>query len=302
MASGFVQFRKEAVQILDGVVLLPVVLLQVIVEYWMEQKWNPKTLFDWHLADIYSNVPKGLTFYQKTLYICDFGSNALLTYSIDGKAIEGRPPLLNCPVSVDIDYEILYIINKTHVTLCNLKSEILSSWPLPSTEGFDRNIKIDNQILHITIADCHQILLYTKSGNLIKKYGKEKRGNGKEEFSKPMGMGMDHTYLYVCDCYNDRIQILYKDTGRYYNDWGERGAEEGKMDGPSIIYYYLGLLYVGDTLSLSIYSLRGFCLQRLEDKKGKLYWIGGIFVNGNDEQLYITDVTNKRVQIFGKLK
>ena len=66
----------------------------------------------------------------------------------------------------------------------------------------------------------HCILNYQLNGKFISKIGKY--GNGELEFNYPHGLTIDESNgnIYVCDCYNNRIQILSQDF-RFISQFGK---------------------------------------------------------------------------------
>ena len=73
-----------------------------------------------------------------------------------------------------------------------------------------RGVAIYGDRILITQAN-HCILNYQLNGKFISRLGTE--GGGKLEFDYPFGLTIDESNgdIYICDCHNNRVQILYKD-------------------------------------------------------------------------------------------
>jgi len=210
------------------------------------------------------------------------------------------------PSGIDMDEEknLLYIADKNTVTILNITQDIISVWNLPSTSGHFRALKFDDNILYITIEHLHQIFLCNpEDGKVIRKWGTESRGAKEDEFDRPYGITLNKKYVYICDSLNHRIQILTKENGRFNKQWGD-----GLLSSPDSIYYSKSeeIVYIGDSCSVRLYTTNDDkCIQRI----GGTFWgsgknqfdvVFGVFVF--DDQLYVSDYGNKRIQIFRKEK
>jgi len=78
---------------------------------------------------------------------------------------------------------------------------------------------------------------------------------------------------------------------------------EGQFRYPKSIYLddIEKIVYIGDQYSVQLFAPNGQCLQRLGDNKAGKKMNQFCNVHGIckiNEQLYVTDVNNKRIQIF----
>jgi len=215
------------------------------------------------------------------------------------------------PCGIDMDEKnILYIADENNVTLVNLKLEIISSWKLPQKNTGFGGLKIDNKTVYLTIAGIHQIFLcQSEDGKVLKKYGTVDKGSKPGEFNRPCGITVNGTYVYICDCSNHRIQILIKENGTFSYQWGKgkESTEKGHFSYPRSIYYNVleEMFYIGDSYSVQLFRKDNTCIQRLGDttdgnKMNQFYNVWGLSVV--NDQLYVSDFNNKRIQIFRRIQ
>jgi len=130
---------------------------------------------------------------------------------------------------------------------------------------------------------------------VIREFGFVKLGSKVGEFNNPLGLTVDNKYVYVCDHYNHRIQLLTKETGIYFSQWGNEteDTEQLQFCFPRSIYNHLSedLIYVGDLGSVQLFRKDSVYLQRLESPS-----VSGICVM--DDRLYVCDCNNNRIQIY----
>jgi len=93
---------------------------------------------------------------------------------------------------------------------------------------------------------------------------------------------------------------MSKENGTFLKQWGNgtSSTESGNFSLPYSIYHYLidNTFYIGDYSSVQIFTKDDQCIQRIEDTFSIVYGVAII-----DEQLYISDNLNNRIQIFKRL-
>jgi len=112
---------------------------------------------------------------------------------------------------------------------------------------------------------------------------------------------VDDRYVYICDIRNDRVQILTKGNGLFVNQWVP--GDLPVFHSPWVIYYDISydMFYVGDSSGVSIFR-DGVSLQRLGDvispgkEMNSFERVLGFCIM--EDQLYVSDLDNKRIQIF----
>ena len=64
-----------------------------------------------------------------------------------------------------------------------------------------------SDVLYITDVHYHRVFLFTTAGQFLKSFGRY--GSGPGEFNKPQGIVVDEfRFIYVCDTFNNRIQVF----------------------------------------------------------------------------------------------
>ena len=131
---------------------------------------------------------------------------------------------------------------------------------LPAAQPRGLTVSTDGT-LYVADTANHQIWHLNQQGDLLHRWGEQ--GSAPGEFQEPGDLAVDEAgNIYVADTWNHRIQ-KFDAQGKYLTSWGSYGE-------------YL----VGDA--------RG---------NGVFYGPRGIAV-GPDEELFVTDTGNKRVQVF----
>ncbi len=142
---------------------------------------------------------------EDNLYLCSFGSNAILKFSSLGnylgqfsglKPVSGFKPVgqketLNKPYGIALDME-------------------------------------DN--IYVTDLGNNQVQKFDSNGNFLMKFGKE--GKNKGEFISPKGITLDkEANIYVVDSGNSRIQVFSKE-GKFIGKIGEMGRGNAQLLNP----------------------------------------------------------------------
>jgi len=162
-------------------------------------------------------------------------------------------------------------------------------------------VKVDGDHIYIALDEQHQIFLYMSSGTLLKRFGKEEPGCGEGEFNHPLGLAVDQKFLYICDNGNNRVQVLRKDNALYSHQWGAEGTNEGQFSDLRSIHLSEDIVYVGDEVSVQLFTTRGGFLQRLGqtkcgDENGQFFYVNGLLVVA--DRLYVSDSATRRIQVF----
>ena len=101
-------------------------------------------------------------------------------------------------------------------------------------------IHMDN----IYVSSVHKLQKFTSSGELIKCVGR--RGSKEGEFKGPHGVTLYNNQVYVCDCYNHRIQVFDLDLN-FMQSIGSHGKGRGEFSKPFDVKFDTdGYIYVTD--------------------------------------------------------
>jgi len=115
---------------------------------------------------------------------------------------------------------------------------------------------------------------------------------------------VNNNTLYICDSFNHRIQSLNKNHFSFCTQWGSHGTDNGQFRYPESICNWENILYVGDNVSVQLFTSEGTFLSRLGDKKvgnkkGQFQQAWGLCCVR--DRLYVSDRLNSRIQVFQRM-
>ena len=264
---------------------------------------------------------KGRGVYE-VIYTTDVRGRHTLIVKVNGAQIAGSPfqvfariypTLLGKPVRVveGVNYP-------WEIALNGKQQLVVAEWSGKKVTVFDREdkkvqaIKSD-KLSHPTgvavdkddniyVSDDSNCLLlkFSKEGKLVKVVGQ--RGTQPGQFDDHGIIKVINDKVYVCDCGNNRVQILNTEL-EYMNSFGCYGDGVGQFKYPSdITQDRAGNLYVTDTNNnrVQVFDCKGQFLSTF-NKKGaaseQLKSPHGICV-GSDQLVYVCDKGNKCVSVF----
>jgi len=284
--------------------VFPEVLNVIIISYCFWPEWETNASITWSVVD----KPYGILCHQQEIYACFPDINLITKYNLKGETLEKNTVHGAAGIDIDINNSLVYIAGRTEVMLLHLKNKTsLSSWALPVDNRYRfRGIKVDGDILYLTLFDVQQIFLcHSNDGKVLNKFGNTRASSKEGEFNDPHGVTVNMKYLYVCDNNNNRIQVLTKDKGIFFSQWGNKTTKDQLVSPFSVFYDELEMLfYIGDQGSVSVYASdtrtgNGYCIQRfgsLGSQMDEFECVVG-FCRIND-RLYVSDCENNRIQIF----
>ena len=156
---------------------------------------SPTSIFPPHVKPV---VPDYETKQLPTAYCCRKSSE------------QKSPGELNTPRSLAIHYKTgnIYITDRDNhrVQVFSRNGEHLFLFSEKMNDPVGISISQNNVI--VTQKSGHCINMYELEGKLIKSVGSE--GKGESQFKHPLGIDVSdmNNNIYVCDCFNHRIQIL----------------------------------------------------------------------------------------------
>jgi len=288
--------RKYLRTLFDDLTLLYTDLTRLIVSYDAEV-YSTKPTKIWQLG----GRPQGITSDQEFVY---FNAYALFKYNLEGQQVPiKRTYALICPTDMEFYENKFYIIDKKNVRIFSSQLDLLTTFDIIDSKPESNNhMKIDENIIGISIEFRHQIYIYTKDGELKQRIGVASSSVKQGEFNNPCGLTIDKTSLFICDSWNDRIQILNKNKNySFEKEYGQWGTENGFFVLPYVIYSYQEVFYIGDAYSVQLFDDNGNFLQKIGktkngEKSGEFDYVCGICVV--KDRMYVCDSNNKRIQIF----
>ncbi|KAI6657333.1 hypothetical protein LOD99_81 [Oopsacas minuta] len=130
-----------------------------------------------------------------------------------------------------------------------------------------------------------------------------KREEGNDELYCPFCVAVDKMTgnIYIADVYNYCVKV-FDSTAKYMFKFGDIGRE-GKISHPSSLVIYKSRILITHSHSILKYNLDGEFISRIgKQGKGELEFIfpKGIAINESNDDIYICDCSNCRVQILSK--
>ncbi|KAI6659475.1 PEP-CTERM domain protein [Oopsacas minuta] len=130
-----------------------------------------------------------------------------------------------------------------------------------------------------------------------------KRENGLTELQWPESVTVDDKTgdIYIVDCFNDCVKV-FDSTAKYMFKFGDIGGE-GKMSYPRSLVIYKSRILITHEHGILKYNLDGEFISRIgKQGKGKLEfdYPGGLAINESNDDIYICDSINNRVQILSQ--
>jgi DNA-binding beta-propeller fold protein YncE len=161
-------------------------------------------------------------------------------------------------------------------------------------------IAIDRKASRLYLADTPRNLVFILDlqGNVLKRVGKDRNGNGSGEFVSPMQIALSDHGIVVLDTEGSRIQVLDLDgnrTGcfRVVTGVGMDNGLNVDKDGNIYISYVaksiIGI-YAPDGMPMGTFGQSG-------SRIGEFLAPSGLWIDANNH-IYVADTENARVQVF----
>ena len=147
---------------------------------------------------------------------------------------------------------------------------------------------------NIYVGNFYKLQKFTSRGELIKCVGQ--RGRKKGEFNYIRGLTVHREQVYVCDCYNHRIQVFDLDLN-FIQSIGSRGTGRGEFNWPyDVKFDTAGNMYVADLDNdrVQVMDSSGqFILEFGQEGEGKLRGPSALHIA--DKYVYLSDYWNHTV-------
>jgi|GEM_PF-1854001 len=246
-------------------------------------------------------------------------------YTKWGTAGSGNGQFNNTPECIAIDQLNQYVyvsdnsvfIGQGRVQKFTLSGQYISTLISSSQSMTINGLTVDKSGNVFVLDRMNGVLKYNSTGTLITQWGNTGPGLGNGQFNVPMYIAVDvNGNIYVSDTGNNRIQ-KFTNNGIYVTQWGTLGTGSGQFSYPQgITIDATGNVYVVDGAPLPNTEIPNYRVQQFCPTNGMNYKcvgvIGssgsapsqftnpvGIIFNPIDNNLYVCDVGNTRIEVFG---
>ena len=147
---------------------------------------------------------------------------------------------------------------------------------------------------NIYVSSWHKVQKFTSRGELIKCTGEKGKKEG--EFDDPCGLALYDNEVYVCDCYNHRIQIFDLNLN-FVRSIGSRGKGIGEFHAPfDIKFDTAGNMYVAESGNgrVQVMDRSGQFIHEFGD--GKLKAPSGLHIA--DKYVYVSDLSDDCIVVY----
>ena len=162
-----------------------------------------------------------------------------------------------------------------------------------------RYIAVDSND-NIYVTNEHKLQKFNRNGEFVKSVGSGSKGSKPGEFYLTHGVKIHQNHVYVCDCYNHRIQVFDLDLV-FITSFGTKGSGQGQYDRPcDLAFDSQGNIYVSDYANNRVQVLdpNGRYLRQFGGKSGpgKLKGPEGIHIA--HDCVYVSDCGNTIVLLY----
>jgi tripartite motif-containing protein 2/3/tripartite motif-containing protein 71 len=157
------------------------------------------------------------------------------------------------------------------------------------TQDLDHN-------LYVTDDQSHQLIKLKSTGSVIKVVGQ--LGKGNTEFNFPNGLRVNkNDELYVCDSYNNRVQVFDLDLN-FKRSFGKKGTGRGQFNFPADVNFdSAGNIYVTDNSNHRIQVFSSHSERHIHTIQGdETFKPVSLFIHGN--HMYVTDCGHHEVRVI----
>jgi len=178
-------------------------------------------------------------------------------------------------------------------------SSIGSEGDGPGQFQHPRYIAIDSND-NIFVTSEHKLQKFNRNGEFIKSVGSGRQGGKPGKFTLPKGVKVHKNHVYVCDYYNNRIQVFDLEL-RFIASIGTKGSGQGQYDGPNdLAFDSQGNIYVSEygNNRVQVLDPNGRYLRQFGSKSWlrKLKEPEGIHIAHNC--VYVSDNGNHCIAVF----
>lgn len=245
------------------------------------------------------------------IYIADNGNSRIKKHTSTGTYTSSITSGLGAVTGVSVDSSSnIYVIDDGNNLIKKFNSSFTLQWStinLAATNEFvEGHITTDDTYVYAPIrhisGDCYIVKALASDGSYVTHWGSSGAGDG--QFTAPVGIATDGTYVYVVDQGNDRVQ-KFTTSGVLVTKWGSSGTGNGQFQTPVGIAINSdnGNVLVTDSGRDDVQEFTGngaFVRKFSASGSGDGFVNDptGIVVTADGTGIYVADTGNDRIQRF----
>lgn len=248
------------------------------------------------------NAPVEIDIFQHVLYVSDLGANRVSRFTLDGHFIDNiGVGELDGPRAVTLDEAgTIYVLDEFSDRIVFYNQHGVKLRDCSPPEFFLPNdIFFADDVLFVANANAQNILKLDLDCNVLAVTGT--LGSGPGQFNFPRSVFVRDGLLYISDSLNNRVQVL--DTDLNFVD--ALGAFPTLLNPSSTLLLEDGTFVVVESgrHQVKLFAPDDFVtpiqvIGDLRDGLGEFNAPGGMFFERKDNELYVADTNNGRIQVF----
>ncbi len=159
--------------------------------------------------------------------------------------------------------------------------------------------KLSNDDIYVADTQNHRVQKFSSSTSYISQFGT--LGSGDGQMNQPKDIIRNGSYLYVLEDSNNRVQ-KFDLNGDFVSKFGSFGSSEGQFYQPEqIAFNSTGDIFVSDVNRVQRFDSNGAYVSELQGAgtgPGQFQDIAGIYIDPNNDNLFVVDKGNGRIQKF----
>ena len=166
----------------------------------------------------------------------------------------------------------------------------------PETMIMPAGIAIDDKD-NVYVSSEHKLQKFTSSGEVIKCVGQKCKKEGK--FNDPRGVTLYNNQVYMCDCYNHRIQVFDLDLN-FIRSIGSHGPGRGELDSINDVKFdSAGNMYVAEwgNKRMQVLDRSGHFIRTIgEEREGQLPRAFSVLIA--DQYVYVVATEDNGIVVY----
>lgn len=243
--------------------------------------------------------------YNSRIQKFDSNGNFLLKFGTNG-SLDGE---FNVPVGISLDSNGNIFVadsNNYRIQKFNSSGVYISQFGIsgsndgelyaPNSVFIDT---LDDNNIYVADTDNHRVQKFSSSTSYVSQFGT--LGSGDGQMNQPKDIIRRGSHLYVLEDSNNRVQ-KFDLNGDFVSKFGSFGSSEGQFYQPEqIAFNSTGDIFVSDVNRVQRFDSNGAYVSELQGAgtgPGQFQDIAGIYIDPNNDNLFVVDKGNGRIQKF----